>query len=183
MKKKKFTLKTQTDIKVFILFLLEYIRYPIDRTTLIEIISENTEEIIIDYEDSLTELSESGHILLEELDGEKYCMITPSGRQVAHELVDTLDEGFRNKSIKSAMKFMSLSERGARHSADIIKMEDGTYTVHLRLADPTCELFNVKMNVSSLAEATGIRDNFRSRPEVVYKGFIVAANGKFDLFE
>ena len=56
MKKKKFTLKTFTDIKVFMLFLLEYIRYPIDRTTLIDIVSENTEEFIIDYDGCLAEL-------------------------------------------------------------------------------------------------------------------------------
>ena len=53
MKKKRFTLKTFTDIKVFMLFLLEYIRYPIDRTTLIDIVSENTDEFIIDYDGCL----------------------------------------------------------------------------------------------------------------------------------
>ena len=50
MKKKRFALKSTTDLKVFLLFLLEQIRYPIDRTTLIRIISENTEEIVVDYD-------------------------------------------------------------------------------------------------------------------------------------
>jgi len=183
MKKNKFVLKTQTDIKVFILFLLEYIRYPIDRTTLIDIISENTEEIIIDYEDSLAELAKSGHVLLEDADGEYYCMITPSGRQVAHELVDTLDAAFRERSLKSAMKHISLSDRGAKGSAEIIKEEDGSYTVALRLWDSTVEMFSVRMNVSSYAEAQGIKENFMRRPQMVFKGFMVAATGKFELIE
>jgi hypothetical protein len=59
MKKKKFTLKTKTDIKVFLLFLLEYINYPIDKTTLLNIVVDNTEELTIDYDECLGELSDT----------------------------------------------------------------------------------------------------------------------------
>ena len=113
MKKKKFTLKTFTDIKVFMLFLLEYIRYPIDRTTLIDIVSENTEEFIIDYDGCLAELCDEGHLWFDELDGERYYMISDSGRMVANELFDSLDKEFREKSLKCATKHLSLTVTGA----------------------------------------------------------------------
>ena len=113
MKKKKFTLRTVTDIKVFLLFLLEYIRYPVDRTTLINIVSENTDEIIIDYDGCLGELTDSGHVWFDEVDGESYYMISDSGRMVARELFDTLDEDFREKSLKCATKHLSLAKSGA----------------------------------------------------------------------
>ena len=51
MKKgKNFRLRTLTDIKVFLLFLLEKIAYPIDKTTLIRIIAENTYMLSFEYD-------------------------------------------------------------------------------------------------------------------------------------
>ena len=43
-KSTKFTLKSLTEIKIFLLFLLDNIRYPIDYTTLSKIISENARQ-------------------------------------------------------------------------------------------------------------------------------------------
>ena len=44
MKKyKEFGLNTITDLKVFLLFLLDNIRYPIDGRTMLDIIEENTD--------------------------------------------------------------------------------------------------------------------------------------------
>ena len=55
-KKNRFGLDTQTDIKVFLLFLLDRIGNPIDHTSLIDIVSENTREINLDYDQCLDEL-------------------------------------------------------------------------------------------------------------------------------
>ena len=49
-KQSKFKLQTITDIKIFLLFLLDNIRYPIDYTTLTKIISDNVDEVTFDYE-------------------------------------------------------------------------------------------------------------------------------------
>ena len=62
-KKKEFKLVTMTDIKVFLLFLLDNIGYPIDHSSLIEMVAENTDEIIIDYDECLRELADKEHIL------------------------------------------------------------------------------------------------------------------------
>ena len=87
MKKKKFTLETETDIKVFLLFLLEYMREPVDKITLIDIVSENTDEIIINYDACFESLVDSGHIYCEDVGEERFCIITDSGRMVAKELL------------------------------------------------------------------------------------------------
>ena len=49
MKKKEFELATTTDMKVFLLFLLDNIGYPLEHTTIMEIVQENTDEIYLDY--------------------------------------------------------------------------------------------------------------------------------------
>ena len=180
MKKKTFSLRTPTDIKVFLLFLLENIRYPIDRSTLIEIISENTEEIKMDYDECLGELSDTGHVWFDEMDGELYYMISDSGRLVARELVDSLDKEFRERSLKSAIKHLSLSKSGAKVKSLISENPTGGYSVTMTLTSETGELMNVSLSVSSRAEAEKIKSNFETRPESVYRGIFFSATGRIE---
>ena len=73
---KKFGLNTTTDLKVFLLFLLDNIRYPIDNDTVMSIVAENTDEISLDYQQCLGELVDSEHLLFDEIDGVRYYMIS-----------------------------------------------------------------------------------------------------------
>lgn len=180
MKKKKFALRSTTDLKVFLLFLLEEIRYPIDRTTLINIISENTEEIVFDYDASLMELSEDGHIWYDELDSEKYYMISDTGRLVARELYDSLDKDFREKSIKCAIKYTSLAKRGAKIESSITETETGRYRVNMRISDASDEIMSASVVVSSRAEAEKIRENFTAKPDAVHRGILFSMTGRLE---
>ncbi len=180
MKKKQFVLKTTIDIKIFLLFLLEQIRYPIDHTTLINIVSENTDEIQMGYDECLADLVDAGHLLFDELDGEKYYMISDSGRMVAAELIDSLDGEFREKSIKSAIKHMSLSRSSVKLNSSVEETENGRYKVRMILTDPTGELADVSITVSSRNEADKIKANFETRPESVYRGILFSASGRIE---
>ena len=180
MKKKKFMLKSRTDLKVFLLFLLDQIRYPIDRSTLIKIIVENTEEIVVDYDATLTELGDDGHIWFDEIDGEKYYMISDTGRIVAGELYDSLDKEFREKSIKCAIKYMSLAKRGAKIESSITELSVGRYKVKMTISDMSGELLDTSVVVSSRAEAEKIRDTFTSRPEAVQRGILFSLTGRLE---
>lgn len=162
------------------LFLLEYIRYPIDRTTLIDIVSENTEEFIIDYDGCLAELCDEGHLWFDELDGERYYMISDSGRMVANELFDSLDKEFREKSLKSATKHLSLSKRGAKIKSSIVEKEGGGYIVNMYLSEASGQIMSASLAVSSRAEAERIRTNFETRPDSVYRGILFSATGRID---
>ena len=180
MKMKKTTLSTNTDLKVFLLFLLEHIRYPIDRTTLINIISENTEQIIFDYDASLAELADAEHIWFDEIDGEKYYMISDSGRMVANELFDSIDPDFREKSLKSAIKHMSLARSGAKIESDITETHEGKFKVRMKISDSSGELLDTAIVVSSRAEAEKIRTTFNSRPDSVYRGILFSLTGRLE---
>lgn len=179
-KRKEFGLNTITDLKVFILFLIDHIRYPVDHTTVMKIIEENTEEISLDFEACLVELVDSGHLLFDELDGEKYYMISETGRVVASELYDNLDKGFREKSLRTATKYMSLSESGSTVSADIEKTASGRYRVTLESSDREGEIMKTSLTVTTLAEAEAIKKNFEQRPTAVYRGILFSATGRID---
>ncbi len=181
MKKyKEFGLNTTTDLKVFLLFLLDNIRYPIDRTTIISIVSENLGELSLDYDACLGELADTGHVLFDEDEDDKYYMISDKGRAVATELYDNLDKDFRERSLRSAIKYISLSKSGASVRSYVEKSEGGRYTVTMEAKDRYGVSMKVTLAVNSLAEAEQIKKNFESKPDGVYRGVLFSATGRME---
>ena len=180
MKKKKLNFKSIIELKIYRLFLLEHIRYPIDKTTLIDIISENTEELVLDYETSLAELADAGHVWYDNFEGETYYMISDTGRYVANELFDSIDEEFREMSIQSTIRHLSLAKIGAKIESEITETPIGKFNVTVKILDSDGEMMATSMVVSSRSEAEKIRDNFRSRPEGIYKGIFFALTGRLE---
>ncbi len=180
MKKKKFALRTMTDIKVFILFLLDNIGYPIDHTSVIEMLSENTEEIIFDYDECLRELVDGGHLLFDEFEGEKYYMIADSGRMIASELYDTLDKDFRDKSLRYAAKYTSLSKTGSHIKATVTECEGGRYKVTVEAKNNTGELLSASVTVKSREVAETMKQNYEAKPDSVYRGIMFAMTGRLE---
>lgn len=169
-----------TDIKVFLLFLLNNIGYPIDHTSVIGMVSENTEEILIDYDECLRELSDDGHLLFDEYNGEKYYMISDTGRMIASELYDSLDKEFRERSLKYAAKYTSVSKSGASINASVTELEGKRYKVTLSTSDARGELMSTSIVVNSREEAERIRKNFEARPDGVYRGVLFSVTGRLE---
>ncbi len=179
-RQKEFTLSTISDIKVFLMFLLDNIGHPIDYTTISQILIENVESLSLDYEQCLNELSDDGHLLFDEVDGEKYYMISDSGRAIASELYDTLDKDFREKSISYAIKHISLSASGAKIKAFISDAEAGRHRVTLEAYDKYGQLMSSSMVVNSRAEAEMIAESFKKKPDSVYRGILFAMTGRIE---
>ena len=181
-KNKEFALNTLTDIKVFLLFLLDNISYPIDRTTVMEIVEENTDDISLDYDSCLAALVDSEHLYFDEVEGERYYMISDKGRFVASELYDTLDPEFRERSLRLAIKHISLSDSGASLEATISAAEANRFRVTLVACDKHGEIMRAEIVVNSRAEAERIKQNFENRPDGVYRGIFFAATGRLEYF-
>lgn len=179
-KQKEFGLNSITDLKIFLLFLLDNIRYPIDRTTVMSIIEENTDDISLDYDQCLGELTDSGHLLYDEIDGEKYYMISDKGRSVAADLYDDLDKGFRERSLRSAIKHVSLSKSGASIKAYIEETESKRFRVTLEAYDKYGDVMKTSLTVNSKAEAEQIKNNYEQKPDGVYRGVLFSATGRIE---
>ncbi|MBE6636101.1 MAG: DUF4364 family protein [Ruminococcaceae bacterium] len=177
-KQPKFTLKSLTDIKIFLLFLLDNIRYPIDYATLNKIISDNVDEVTFDYDACLRELADAEHLLFDEIDGERYYMISDSGRLIASELYDRLDPGFREASIKSSAKYISLAKSNATISSKIIEMSDKRFEVTMSAKDAKGKVFSLSVTVNSRSQAEKIVSNFESDPDSIHRGIMFCVTGK-----
>ena len=178
--KKEFQLNTTTDMKVFLLFLLDNIGYPLEHTTVIEIVQENTDEISLDYDECLRQLVSTGHVLYDEVGTERYYMISDKGRLVAAELYDSLDKGFRERSMRLAIKHISLSKSGAGIKAYITETENKRFRVTLEAFDRYGEIMSTSITVNSLNEAEMIKKNYEAKPDGVYRGVLFSVTGKLE---
>ena len=166
------------DIKVFILFLLDELKYPLSQTMISDIVSENRIVGRFDFAECFSELVEKGHVIAYEDEGETVYVVSPLGHMVASELQGTLHDSIRQRSRQSAMKHLSLHLRGAKLHTDIQKTKDGVYTVECRITDRTGELLYNRLTVSSEGEAKAIVKHFTEHPDEVCRGVLSVMTGK-----
>ena len=167
------------DIKVFILFLLDELRYPMGESMIREIVSENGVVGRFDFAECFSELVEKGHILAYEEEGkETLYVVSPLGHMVASELQGTLHDSIREKSRTSAMKRLSLHLRGASTSTSVEKTADGAFLVHCEIRDAQGVMMNTAVTVPTESEANAIIAHFSAQPEEVCRGVLAVLTGK-----
>ena len=179
-KKEAVKLKTILDIKIFLLFILDNIKYPIEHGTIMRIVAENIENPTFDYEEALSDLVADELVSTDEFEGKQYYVITKKGRPYAAELYDTIDPSFRERSVRSAIKYSSLSDRGLTVDSKIEELPSRRFKVMVRILDTDEELMATSFTVISRQEAEKIRDNFLAKPEGMYNGFMFAATGRME---
>lgn len=165
------------DIKVFILFVLDELRYPLSETIISEMVYEHGYVGRFDFAECFSELTERGHITM--IDGEeKQYVISPLGHSVASELQGTLHEYIREKSRISALKRLSLYRRGAKTNVTVTETEGGKYLVRCEIHDKDGLLMDTTLSVPSVKEAERIKQHFSEQPEEVCRGVLSVLTGQ-----
>ena len=173
-------LKEKNDIKIFILYLLKNLKYPLDFNTISDIVVQDEFVNYFDFAECFSELSEQGHIIGEDVEGVRYYMISDSGRRLARELQSTIVESAKNAGIKSAVKLLSLQKSGAKISVRHEEREDKKYLLTCAITDMSGELFTLKLRLSSMSQVNNIRKHFEDAPEKIYRSVMSALTGEID---
>lgn len=201
------TFHSPQQVKVFILYLLEKVGYPLDYNDLATIIIRDG---YVDYFDFVTyfhELLEDGHIkkISVPSDGAKdkpseqkdengvtgpdnssdndaqtkdLYEVSETGRMIAKGLADDLlIAAVREKSYISAMRHLSLEKRGAVVDHRIEMVGDGTYIFHCSIKDCDGMAFDLALRADSYLQVSRMRMNFEDKPDVVYRGIIALVTG------
>lgn len=167
----------QYDIMVFILYLLDSINYPLDYTTLHDVIVQNGYVGQFDFAECFSKLRERGHIIEDEQDGEVYYLISPTGKMVAAELQSNLLLSIREKSLKSALRLLSFRRRNAKFSSEVGERADGKFTLHCEITDPEGSLLNLDLCVPSRLQAEAMQKKFEKEPEGIYRRIVAIMAG------
>ncbi len=195
-------------IKVFILYLLDKIGYPLEYTDVATIIIRDGLVDYFDFVEYFHQLLEGGHIgkvpkIRENAGGAENSEdpisertpasdnaedwmyeVTDTGRMIATGLSnDLLMTAVREKSYISAMRHLSLEKRKAVVSQS--SEQDGTgYIFHCSIKDMDGLALNLSIRADTYNQLSRMRQNFEERPDVVYRGIIALVTGNVNyLFE
>ncbi len=169
-----------TDVKIFILFLLDNINYPLDYATIHDICIQNGYVGGFDFAACFSQLKELGHVLEDEAEGEIYYVISSTGKMVAAELQSNILLSIREKSLKSAMRLLSFKKRQAKLASSVEKREDGKYNLHCEITEPGGNILKIDLCVASRMQAEDMQKKFDKEPESVYRRLLSVLSGDAD---
>ncbi len=171
-------LRDKNDIKIFILYLLRHIGYPLDFVSINDIVVQDGFVGYFDFVECFAELLETGNVEeIKDGEGETY-LITPQGVSVADTLDSRLINMIKEKSLKSALRLLSFKERGAKLKFDFDNLPSGRFCAECIISEKDEEKLSVKLTLEGSSQLEKIRSNFYENPEVVYRGILAVLTGE-----
>ena len=175
-------LRKKTDMKLFILYLMRKIDYPMDFTTLNDISSVDGIISSFDFADCFAELLGAGNIESVKTEEGELFRITDRGCNVVDELYDMLIPSLRESALKSAMHLISFKKSGYRVSQNVENdPKNGKRRLTVAVEDNDGIRFSLTLDVESQRTLDKMQINFERRPEQIYKSIysILAGNAEF----
>lgn len=172
-------LKEKNDIKIFILYLMMNIGYPLDFSNLNDIVVQDGVVGYFDFAECFAELIDTGNILeIKEEDGEVYYKISEQGIHVAENLQSNLMMMIRERSVKSAFRLLSFKKRGSIIKSSSEPVPGGGYKFNCRIAENNQQLLNIDIFLDNKSQLDRMEHNFNEKPEIVYRGIFALLSGE-----
>lgn len=186
-------LKEKNDIKIFILYLLKNLKYPLDFNTISDIVVQDEFVSYFDFAECFAELLDTETIELIRVGDEiveptigkngrpenksEYFQITEKGIVVVEQLQSNLLTMIKEKSLKSALRLLSFKQRGSDVKCSHSEREDGKYDLHCEIIENHQILLEVNIVVESYELLCKMVENFNEHPEVAYRGVVSLLTG------
>ncbi|MBQ9080657.1 MAG: DUF4364 family protein [Clostridia bacterium] len=169
---------SKNNVKIFVLYLMENINYPLDFVTINDIVMQTDYVMYLDFAESFNEMLDGG--LIEELknhDGSVEYVVTEKGRCVARELKSDILPSILDKSLACALRYIDFNRRGISASCSVEPREDGRYNLTCRLEERRNETFKISVVVDNMDRARRMKTTFMDRPEVIFRGVMALLSG------
>ena len=156
------------------------INYPLDFVTLNDIVMQNDYIMYLDFAVAFHEMLDGG--LIEEIGkdedtGDALYAVTHKGEMVAEQLKSDLLPSILDRSLDCAFRYLDFKRRGITVDCDYAKRGDGTWDVSFSVFEKGKVLMQTTVNVDSEYRSRMMRENFRNRPDVIYRGVIALLTG------
>ncbi len=180
------TINNPEHIKVFILYLLHKIGYPVTYNDLATIVIRDGYVDYFEFVENFHELLERELVIKapgadeaksqKPVDRESYT-VSPNGRMIAKEYAgNVLLDSVREKSYVSALRHLSLEKRGAVVKHNIEQTGDG-YIFHCSIKDKDGLVFDLALRADSYSQVSKMLGNFEDRPDLIYRGLVSVLSG------
>ena len=158
------------NVKIFVLYLLENINYPLEFTTVNDVVMQTDYVMYLDFAEAFYEMVDMNLIEKLDIDGKEFYLITDRGRLVARELKSDILATLLDKALSKALRFLDFKKREVVARCTVEKTDDGRYCVSCSFTEKGVLIFSQNLVVDTQNRAERMRDNFYERPEVIFKG-------------
>ncbi|MBO5744498.1 MAG: DUF4364 family protein, partial [Clostridia bacterium] len=94
------------NVKVFVLYLMENINYPLDFITLNDIVMQNDYVMYLDFAEGFNQMLDTGLIEKIEFEDQECYIPTDKGRHVARELKGDILSSILDQSLACALRYL-----------------------------------------------------------------------------
>lgn len=169
------------NVKIFLLYLMQNVRIPLDFATLNDMVMQTDYVMYLDMAEAFHELLDDALIEMsdesidESAEGgapadEPRYVVTPKGRIVAEQLHSELLPTILDESLRCALRYLDFRRRGIKTHCSVTQCPDGTAEFYCSVEQDGKILFETRVSVDSMVRANQMEENFRARPEAIYKG-------------
>ncbi len=185
-------LREPDQVKVFILYLMDKIGYPLNYTDVGAIIIRDGLVDYFNFVESFRELLEKKHIMGTRADGtvveadEDFhpdddsilYEVTRQGKIIAQGLADDLlMAAVREKSYVSAMRHLSLEKRGAVIDQSAETIGEAGFIFHCTIKDKDGLALKLSLRAETYNQLRRMQMNFEDKPDVVLRGITALVTG------
>jgi hypothetical protein len=171
-------LKDKNDIKIFILYLMRHVGYPLEFPDINDIVIQDGVVGYFDFAECFAELLDIGNLAEEKVDGTDLYYITERGIQVTDTLDSSLMNTIREKSLKNALRLLSFKKRGADLKCIGDELEDGHYRITCIIWEHNEEILRLSVVLDNRSQFERMKANFYDKPEIVYRGILALLSGE-----
>lgn len=162
-------IRRRDDVKVFILFMMNLIDYPVDHNTLHDLCVQDNFVSSFTFNDCIRDLCETGCVDCRMENSDDIYTITKTGLEALAGLEDDIMPLVRDRAMHSAIRLLSFEKSGGKVRVRIEKQEMG-YKVHCDIEKKGRSVLSVSVNAPTKALADRIENKVRQRPEEIYRG-------------
>ncbi len=173
------------NVKIFVLYLMDNVGRPLDFVTLNDIVMQTDYIMYLDFAVAFHNMLDDDLIRAVEEEGkDTLYMITEKGRCVAESLHSDILSSILDKSLAAALRYLDFKSRGVEAKCHASRRDDGRYDFYCALEERGVVIYSTTLVVDSADRAARLKENFRDRPEVVYRGVHAILSGNINfLFE
>lgn len=177
------SIEGKTDVKIFILYILRHIGYPLEYGVIVDLLLGGGVISYFDFVECFSELVDAGNILRcdTQAEGEyrttEEFVITDQGRNVADTLGSDIVTYIRDKSLKRALQYLSFHRDGTKMALDIRSLHDQRSEIDFSLTRGGDTFFSLHLISDNEKQTEQIRATLDNSPEGIYKSILAVIAG------
>ena len=170
---------SMNNVKIFVLYLMRNINYPMNFSTINDIVMQNDYIMYLDFAEGFHQMLD-GDLICEvgqDERGDTLYTVTSKGAIVAESLKTDLLPSILDKSLECALRYLDFKQRGITVDCTFERLSDRTFDVSFFVMEHGKTIMSTTINVDSEYRSRQMRKNFLERPDAIYRGTIALLTG------